>query len=183
MSYPDLTTVDNVKGYLNLTSTVDDALIAQIITAESALMQGWISRSFGVVGYTDIFSGNGRNEHYMHNSPVVSITSVTVDGATIPAATTLQDAGYVVINEQLVLLKHTFTRGCINCQVIYQAGQVVPADIAQACVELVAKRYRDRDRVGMVSKGLAGETTTYETKALPDHVKLILQQYKKVTPV
>ena len=181
--YPDLTTIDAVKAYLGLTSTTDDEMIAQLISSESALIQGWISRAFGVATYTDIFSGNGKNMHYLHNSPVVSIQSVTVNGSTVPAAATIQDAGYIVIDEQLTLLRYEFACGTINCQVVYTAGQVTPPDIAQACIELVSKRYRDRDRIGLVSKGLAGETTAYETKALPDHVKLILQQYKKVTPV
>lgn len=177
----DLATLAQVKAYLGLATslTTDDVLLAQIISAESAMLTKWMSREFGVVSHTDVFSGNGKSQRMLVNSPAVSVTAVEVDGMTLGSSLFLLNGNILTL-----LLGRTFAKGMMNCSITYTAGYAtVPNDVAQACVELVAKRYKDRDRVGLVSKGLAGETTMYETKALPDHVKLILQQYKKVVPV
>jgi hypothetical protein len=57
----------------------------------------------------------------------------------------------------------------------------IPADIADACTSLVGERYRYKSRIGEVSKGAGGETTTYSQKDMPDNMKLQLQPYRKVT--
>jgi hypothetical protein len=59
----------------------------------------------------------------------------------------------------------------------------VPADIEQACLELVGERYRTKDRIGEKSKSLGGqETISYSTAAMGDHVKMLLHPYRKVVP-
>ena len=57
---------------------------------------------------------------------------------------------------------YVFTRRAQNVVVTYTAGyDTVPPDIAQACIELVCQRYRERTRIGEVSKALGGgETVT-----------------------
>ena len=56
--------------------------------------------------------------------------------------------------------------------------------IAQACTEQVALRYRERTRIGEVSRSMGGaETVTYSQKDVSDGIKTLLQQYRLVTPV
>ncbi len=75
--------------------------------------------------------------------------------------------------------------GIQNVVITYTAGYPsTPPEIAQACIELVALRYRERTRIGEVSKSLGGaETVTYSQKDLSDGIKTLLQQYRLVTPV
>ena len=57
----------------------------------------------------------------------------------------------------------------------------IPADIEQACIEMVGERYRTKDRIGENSKTLGGqETVSYSTAALNDYVKGLLQPFKRV---
>jgi hypothetical protein len=57
----------------------------------------------------------------------------------------------------------------------------VPADIEQACIELVGERYRTRDRIGQTSKSLGGqETVSFSTKSMNDTVREMLQPFKRV---
>jgi hypothetical protein len=57
----------------------------------------------------------------------------------------------------------------------------IPFDIEQACIEMVAERYRYKDRIGTASKTLGGqETMAYSLKDMQDYVRLMLQPYKKV---
>lgn len=56
----------------------------------------------------------------------------------------------------------------------------VPADIVQATTELVGRKYRERDRIGLASKAMAGETTAYSQSDLSADTKAILNQYRQV---
>lgn len=57
----------------------------------------------------------------------------------------------------------------------------VPADLAQACRELVAERYSYRTRVGQTNKSIDGTTTVgFSLKDMPDYVATSLQPYKRV---
>ena len=51
--------------------------------------------------------------------------------------------------------------------------------IEQACIEIVAERYRYRSRIGQVSQSLGGqETASYKLDALTDVIKTRLNPYR-----
>lgn len=182
----DLCVLADVKAYLGLSVTTDDAVISSLISAESAFIQNsHLNRTLQPTSYTDQFCGTGRNRHHLYNYPCVTVSSVTVSGIAVPLTTSSTVAGYMMIDDSVVLMGgYQYSRGDWNCIISYTAGFAeTPPDVAHACVELVAMRYRERERVGLASKGLAGETTTFITKSMPDHVKDILKQYKKVIPI
>jgi len=56
----------------------------------------------------------------------------------------------------------------------------VPADIEQACIELVRERYAYSKRMGQKSKSLGGaETATYDLSSMSEYVKMLLRPYKR----
>lgn len=57
-----------------------------------------------------------------------------------------------------------------------------PYEIEQACIELVSLRFRERTRIGENSKSIGGEVVSYSTKDMPDSVKTILNNYRRVVP-
>ena len=60
----------------------------------------------------------------------------------------------------------------------------IPADIEDACINMVGERYSYKGRIGHVSKSLGGqESVTFSVKNMPDYVKLALQPYKSYIPV
>lgn len=69
--------------------------------------------------------------------------------------------------------------------VAYTAGYAAtPPDVAQACIELVCQRYRERTRIGETSRAVSGgEIVTYSQQDMSAHVKLLLAQYRIVAPV
>ncbi len=117
--------------------------------------------------------------------PVSAVFSLAIDGQAIPPATSTCAAGYSFSQTQLVVRGYMFGCGIQNVVITYTAGYpITPPEIAQACIELVALRYRERTRIGEVSKSLGGaETVTYSQKDLSDGIKTLLQQYRLVTPV
>jgi hypothetical protein len=55
-----------------------------------------------------------------------------------------------------------------------------PRDLEQAVIELLGMRYREKDRIGHVSKAIGAETVMFSVKDMPDSVKTILNEYRKV---
>jgi Phage gp6-like head-tail connector protein len=69
-------------------------------------------------------------------------------------------------------------------QVVLISYSYVPQDIAHAAMEMVAERYRYKNRIGEVSKSLGGqETMSYSQKDMPDFIRTLLQPYKRVVLV
>lgn len=183
MAVIDLATVEQVKGYLGINSVADDALLTRLVGSASGYIQAWLNRSFGVEQYTDRVNGTGGDNLQFKNYPVTAVASVVIDGQTIPESTTPFAPGYVWDERGISLRGYAFGRGKLNVSVTYTAGfDIVPAEITQACCEMIAMRYKEKDRIGLTSKGLAGETTAYSLKDMPDSVRTILNNYKKVAP-
>ena len=59
-----------------------------------------------------------------------------------------------------------------------------PSEISQACIELVVLRYRERTRIGEMSRSLGGaETVSYSQKDMSDSIKTLLTQHRRVAPI
>jgi hypothetical protein len=74
---------------------------------------------------------------------------------------------------------YTFAAADAGKEVLISYGYI-PADIEQACLEMVGLRFREKDRIGQVSKAIGGETVSFSQKDMPDDVKTLLNQYRKV---
>jgi hypothetical protein len=182
MAAGDLTTLDNVKSWLSppLTTTADDTLLTGLITATSQFIQTWLNRQIATTAYVETRDGNGGERMAFANSPVTAVSSVTIDGLAIAPASDAVTRGYVFSPTMLYLQGWRFTPGFQNVVVSYNAGyESTPPEIAQACVELVCLRYKERDRIGQVSKNLAGEVVAFTQKDMPADVQTLIDQYRR----
>jgi hypothetical protein len=59
----------------------------------------------------------------------------------------------------------------------------VPADVAQAVIELVYLKIQQRANIGVRSRTLAGENVTYETADMTPAVKAMLWPWRRMVPV
>jgi hypothetical protein len=191
MAFGDLTTLDDVKAWLRTGQgafpDTDDALLSRLITAASQFIQTWLNRQIASADWQEVRDGTGGQRLTFANFPVSAVLSLTIDGLTIPPASDDGGfgAGYVFTPTELALRGYVFTRRPQNVVMAYTAGYAAtPPDITQACIELVCQRYRERTRIGEVSRALSGsETVTYSQKDMSDDVKLLLSQYRLVAPV
>lgn len=187
MATGDLTTLANVKAYLSppLTTTADDALLARLITAGSAFIQSWLNRSIATASYSETRNGGGGTRLFLRNRPVTAIAALSVDGVAIaPSNPAPTGAGYLFDDSSVYLVGHCFTKGAQNVTVQYTAGfAATPPEIEQACIALVALRYKERERIGHASKTLAGETVAFQQKDMPADVATLLDQYRNLVPV
>lgn len=179
-----LTNVENVKQYLGINSEQDDALLQSLVQSASGFIQSWLNRQFELQEYTDVWDGTDLYTYMFKAYPVQSISSVVVNSINVPASSGPKISGYAFDERRLVIRgNYTFLKGLLNCSVTYRAGfDDVPFEIEQACIELIANRYKEKDRIGLQSKGLAGETIAFSMKDMPADVKTILTNYKKVIP-
>ncbi len=186
MAQGDLTTLDAVRAWLNLSAgaTADDALLARLITATSDLIATWLNRPIVMQDYTEIRDGTGGISLRFGMVPVVSVTRVEIDGQPIWPSPDGLRRGYMFSPTRFWLIGGRLPHRIGAVRLEYRAGyDTIPPAIEQACLALVALRYRERDRVGMKSRGLARESTSYDLKAMPEDVAMLLEQYRKRVPV
>ncbi len=191
MPFGDLCALADVTAWLqtgaNPFPAVDDALLTRLITAASRFIESWLDRRIALCDWVEVRDGNGGQRLVFANVPVTQVWSLSIDGLAIPPAPADGGfgAGYVFSPTELALRGYVFTRRAQNVSVTYTAGYAtVPSDIAQACIELVCQRYRERSRIGEASKSLmSGETVTFSQKDMSDDVKTLLSQYRAVAPV
>jgi len=207
VAFGDLTTLGDVKSWLqtgqNAFPATDDALLTRLITAASQFIQTWLSRQIASQDWIETRDGLGNAfgpsemRYQFAAFPVTAVNRVVVDGVVIPAIPPLTQSGSVVVGTfaaqpgylftpaQLVIRGYTVPRkaACVTLQ--YTAGySVPPADLAQACIELVALRYRERSHIGEVTKAIGGgQTVSYSQKDMSDGIKTLIQQYRRVTPI
>jgi hypothetical protein len=187
MAAGDLTSLSNVKAWLGLTDptqTEDDSLLTWLITAASQFIQTWCCRSFASQAYIETRDGTGGNRMPFINTPVTNVASLLVNGINIPPGDAVTTPGFYFTPTMLALNGHGFARGTGNVVITYTAGfAAVPPEIEQACIELVGQRFRDKDRIGLASKGVGGETTAFLVKDMPDSCRTILDTYKRILPL
>lgn len=177
-----LTTLANVKAWLKETSTnaERDATLTRLIDAASDYVGTWLGRPILQDDYAYTVDGHGGAKLVVGNYPIVAVSAVHVNNVPIPASIN-GSFGYVFNDIRIALIGARFTQGLQNVYLSYTAGYpAVPAELEQAVIELVALRYKESDRVGIVSKGLAGETITYTQKDFTRSIQTALEQYRRV---
>jgi len=180
----DMTTLANVKQYLGVTASDDDALLSRLITAVSEGFESCLNRVISSAPYTEFRDGNGKGVMMFANMPATAVSSVKIDGLAIPAAPDFTGYGFRFDESLLMLNGAVFDKGRRNIEIAYTAGYVTtPKDLEQACIEVVALRFKERDRIGHQSKSIGGETVTFITAEAPKSVLATLGWYKKVVPL
>ncbi len=188
----DLCSLEDVKEYIfrgGGVPTVDDNnLIQRLVTAVSEFLRQEASTSFDVQTHTEIRSGAGQRMLHFKFRPCTEVNAVYIDGVLIPARdpapTGYGGTGYTFTEDHITLHGYAFSRGKDNISITYEAGyETVPADLRQAAVVTVGRRYREIDRLGQQSKSLAGEMVTFDLSDLDDFAERTISRYKRVIPV
>lgn len=179
MAAGDLTTLADLKAWLGISNTTDDAQLGRLITAASDFIVQYCSRTFVTTAVTGRkYHGNGNRTLVLRNWPIVSIELLQIDGITI-------DPSLYSFYDRAIYLDdgYVFTQGIANITVNYTAGYAtVPFGLAQACIELCSLKYRTRERIGHESKSIGGETVTFTVRDLHPEVKKALDQYSDKVP-
>lgn len=190
----DLTTLADVKAWAKISNTTDDQLLQRLITAASTGIVNVLNRGdIFSRQYIERYDGNGSQRLMLRQWPVTALSALSIDGVSIAAQTSYPlGTGYLLTPWDgigsgspcfLDVFGYAFNKGRQNISVTYTAGyqtSAIPDDLAQACIELVALRYKERDRIGLASLAVGGETTSYIQKDVRAFVEARLQSYMNV---
>lgn len=181
MATGDLTTVADVKAFLGITFTTDDALIQTLVSNASAFIGQYCNRRIMSASYTESYNGYGGDTLVPNNFPITQVASVMVDGVVIPAAGSPTQSGFVNDDKAIYLRGYSFNTGRKNVQVTYTAGfATVPPELAQACIEIIAVKYKRRTEYHVSGRTLDGQMITYNTADVPASAGAVLSQYQRV---
>lgn len=179
----DLTTVANLQGWLNDAQNVSSDTLQRLVTAASQFIQTVLNRTIKSQSYTDVLDGRGTRRIFLGNRPVTAVSSVQVDGLTVPPSPGPGLDGYVWSSSSISLIGYAFTRGAGNVVISYTAGYpTVPFDLEQACLELCAFKWRKKGKEGNSSIAMGGQQTNFTIRDMPPEVATILQNYREVVP-
>jgi len=181
----DFCTLADVKTWLNIddTNTNSDELLTSLITSGSAYIENWTNRSFSVTSTTYRVNGNGSSVMLVKDYPINSVTSVTVSGIAYTASNGTS-TGFMFDENTIYLIGAKFTKEIQNVSIVFNYGYAtIPAELKQVVVELVGYKFKETERIGLLSKVLAGETIAYDIRDLKDHSKNILNNYNRVVPL
>ena len=82
----DLTTLANVKNRAEVTTSNDDADIQAAITAFSQWLLDFTGKTTlnSIASLTETYDGNGNQRLFLRSNPILTLTSVTMNGAGLP---------------------------------------------------------------------------------------------------
>src|SRR5438067_4319511 len=103
-SLDDLCVLADVKAWLNIQTNAEDALLQNLIARGSMQMLRWMNRDhITTTTYTENRDGNDALFILPRNFPLISVSSVIVDGVAIPAATNQIGSGFVFDARKIML--------------------------------------------------------------------------------
>ena len=143
-----LTTLDTVKSELNITDTSQDARLARMINGWSDRFNHECNRVLSYQQYTELISGQGKLFLNLAQYPLVSVTSVTLDGTVLTAGAGDTESDYIVASFPRAQLWRRWSwrwgagahpdltsdpdpySSDLNVQVVYAAGYVTAGQAA-----------------------------------------------------
>lgn len=175
-------TAQDVRDYMGLSSSAaPDAVLDPLCAAAEAFVLSYLGRtSLTVASYTETLHGNGADRITPRNTPIKTVTSVTVDGVAVPAATSVTGDGFVYDELCIYWRGGRFGKGIANVQIVYSAGfDTVPEDIKRAAIDIVGEKFTRRSRIGVQSKNIGQESITYRADDVTPFAKQALARYRR----
>ena len=198
MGTPIATKAD-VKLYASITSSNQDALIDSLIPACMTAIGTFCNRLFDSRTTVEYRNGNDASRMQLANYPIVSVSSLKINGISIPASIN-GSPGYIARagGRTIALIGYTFFYGASNIEISLIAGygdaslvNPWPTDLKLALLAFVVARLREREHIGMGSKTLAGESVSFadassgpgaDSLGIPNALRHILMRYANTVP-
>ncbi len=187
-----LTQLSTVKARLGLTTTSDDGILTNMITAVSARFDQICRRTFArTVDATQEFNADDTEIAPMAY-PLESVGSFALKTSEVSGWIAVSpDPDYLVRRDCVISLtvrlgtwrqtaRVTYTGGYVLPGTTPSAGQTaLPSDVEQACVEQVAYWYQNRANLGLTSLTVSADYKKFATLDLLAGVQAVLSGYER----
>ena len=188
--------LNDVNEYLSTTSSSASlsTFYSNCISRVSDQIEAYCQLPIASQSFRGLYSGNGTNELFLNNYPIVSVSSLkyrnnpTENWQSIISSGSI--SGNCIIHPyKLELYNYYFTCGSQNIEVVYNAGFTnIPNDIKQVAIEMCAIIYKessfsksgDGSRLGIstINSGSTNFGTSY--LSLDERHEKILDKYRKI---
>lgn len=188
-----LTTKDNIKKFLGITSNNEDVILSSIATAVSKQIEKHLLRGVHIEERTQYFDvEEGQKVFQLDAYPVTPITACAVYNDYSRAFQTAIDPGnYTVFGStgELIIDQYSLTTGFRVLKAVYTGGMAATQqaleenypDIEMATRIQGAFLYTKKDKLGISGETIAGGgQIQYQKIELLPTVKEILQPYRNV---
>lgn len=190
----DLTTLAAVDAYLNISTdptTPANQLLATLITAASQFISSYCDRIFQSTAYSEVRdSAGGKGEWLTLGFPIISVQQVLLGSTNIPpsggwTAGGSAPSGYGFGKWSIYVQGYEIPFARKFTTLSYTAGYAtIPADLAQATTEVVALKFKQKDRIGISgSESIDGQSITYRDIAMSQSALAVINTYRRVTPI
>ena len=198
-----LTTLSNVKLFLGITGTNDDALLEELIDKTTALVETFLGgRRIKLTTYVDELHDGGDYDVYLDNWPIAQSPAPTLEfrsGQVSSPTFQAFDANSFVIYFQSGFI-HFFARtpgrtlrsdgviepGNRNLRFTFDAGfAVIPDDIELVAKQVVGAIFNKRNSQGVKRESVEGTSIEYFgdeqfNKLLSDEQRAVLDRYTRL---
>lgn len=197
----DLTTVEAVQRYLGSADISDDekANIQRCITSAGIywlwktgrkLVDG-VSPFVQPVTNDEWYDGPGGQRMFVRDTPLVSISSLQIDGVAIAESTAWGVNGWIIDSSKKSITlrgpaRFTYRGQGSNVHLISQSGYTAtPPDIVDKATVMVAVNYKRRQWIDQASQSMAmgAGTVTFREWELPPDVCAVMDNYSRTAIV
>lgn len=195
----DLISLAELKEFLKITTTNQNAILQTLIHDVSAWVQTYLSRNLVSEDYVEYYSGDDSIDLQLRNYPLTNLDSVYVDANRDFASDSLIDSSDLIQKKSKGILQAfnlfgNWPAGQSNIKVSYTAGYTVgsdssagtmPHDIRLAVKRIIDKQFRigyTHNKLDYQSEAIQGMNITFQPDAIPKDAKLMLDPYRRFLP-
>lgn len=161
----------------------DIGFAEELINQASALAEGIADRNLVAREVTEIHDGPGGNALLLKQWPIVSVSSVHIDGERAWGPETEISAYYYEGGSGVLYYDGGFGKQRQSVRVVYTGGlSEVPSDLKEAAVELVSwlwTRQRSNNIAVRTTEGLDGTRTEHEL-TIPLQARRTIEGYRRI---
>ena len=185
-----LSLVDFRAYGLNGTSGMSDAIAQTYLDTAADKVDSLCRTKFESTALTEEYCGDGERTLWVNHLPVISITSVTIDGST----SWTEDTDYFLVDERRLVIPESDTfnartrsfssvwpRGTNNVDIVYNYGYATTPDpVKLAIAKLVQAWYTQDGSEGLSAESLGPRSVSYgsdSSSGVPMIVTTLLQNY------
>jgi hypothetical protein len=188
-----LCTLEDLKTHLEIEASGQDPFLTNLVLRATQFIETYCSRQFMSREFTEYYSGDGTNSIMLPNTPITAISQIKDDKSEQAGfdygssdendAFSFESWGKVLLTDGDVFYEPGSTYPLRNYKFVYTGGYATaPEDLRQVCVELAAAKFylKDKQRQGIASKSVAGQTITYRPDDLSPAQKEVLEAYRPI---